>query len=154
MLAIDDLYGGTNRMLRRIAAPQGLTYDFCSTANIDSFVAKMRPNTRIVWLESPTNPLLQVGGSNERRKCFLQQQQPPPKVTDIRAICSKVKAANPQCLVVVDNTFMSAYFQRPLELGADIEFDSVTKYYNGRWTMNRLSLTATPASPSKVTVTC
>jgi cystathionine gamma-lyase len=65
----------------------------------------------MVWFETPTNPLL--------------------KVTDIKAVCEAVRAVNKDIIVVVDNTFMTSYFQRPLELGADIEFASVTKYYNG-----------------------
>ncbi|EDQ84622.1 uncharacterized protein MONBRDRAFT_12618 [Monosiga brevicollis MX1] len=109
VLACDDLYGGTNRMLRRIAAPLGLEFDFYPTSDPEAFAAQIKPNTKLVWIESPTNPLLQV--------------------TDIRAVAKLVKAKG--CTLVVDNTFMSAYFQRPLELGADIEFASVTKYYNG-----------------------
>eukprot|EP00056_Hartaetosiga_gracilis_P019873 m.16453 g.16453 ORF g.16453 m.16453 type:complete len:498 (+) comp8002_c0_seq1:55-1548(+) len=111
VLAIDDLYGGTNRLLRRLAEPMGITADFVSTADADEFVKAMTPKTKIVWIESPTNPLLQI--------------------TDIRKIAKKVKEYNKDCILVVDNTFMSSYLQRPLDLGADIEFASVTKYYNG-----------------------
>lgn len=55
-----SLAPGTNRLLRRIAAPLGMEFDFCSTADPDHFASKMKPNTRLVWIESPTNPLLQV----------------------------------------------------------------------------------------------
>eukprot|EP00045_Choanoeca_perplexa_P004130 m.35639 g.35639 ORF g.35639 m.35639 type:complete len:480 (+) comp12411_c0_seq1:21-1460(+) len=109
ILACDDLYGGTNRMLRKIGAPLGLEFDFYPTADPEAFAAQIKPNTKVVWIESPSNPLLQV--------------------TDIRRVAELVKAKG--CILAVDNTFMSSYFQRPLELGADIEFASVTKYYNG-----------------------
>lgn len=73
-----------------------------------------------MWFETPTNPLLQV--------------------TDIKAVVDLVKEKNKDCVVVVDNTFMSAYFQRPLDLGADIEFASVTKYYNGKLQLSNFSV--------------
>eukprot|EP01147_Barroeca_monosierra_P000360 gene360-3717_t len=111
VLAIDDLYGGTNRLLRRLGEPMGIMTDFVSTVDPVKFAAAMKPTTKLVWFETPTNPLLQV--------------------TDIKAVVDLVKEKNKDCVVVVDNTFMSAYFQRPLDLGADIEFASVTKYYNG-----------------------
>eukprot|EP00048_Salpingoeca_helianthica_P014914 m.224207 g.224207 ORF g.224207 m.224207 type:complete len:496 (+) comp16420_c0_seq1:17-1504(+) len=110
VVAMNDLYGGTNRMFRRIATPQGLLFDFVDATNPAKVEAAMRPNTKLVWIETPTNPLLQI--------------------CDIRAIAAIVRRF-PNAMLVVDNTFMSSYFQRPLELGAHIEFASVTKYYNG-----------------------
>ncbi|KAL7287575.1 hypothetical protein TKK_0018224 [Trichogramma kaykai] len=69
------------------------------------------PNTKMIWLESPTNPLM--------------------RLTDIKAICDKVKRSNPNAMIVVDNTFLTCYYQKPLELGADATSYSVTKYING-----------------------
>lgn len=170
VLAIDDLYGGkasrwiwvpfvisilqsfflsflhgppgTNRMLRRLAAPQGLTFDFASTESAEKFVEKMKPNTKLVWIESPTNPLLRVSfdcALSKETSCaalslffsHTHRTRTCTQVSDIKAIAKQVKAKNKDCILVVDNTFMTSYLQRPLELGADIEYASVTKYYNG-----------------------
>lgn len=110
VVAMNDLYGGTNRMFRRIATPMGLLFDFVDATNPANVAAAMRSSTKLVWIETPTNPLLQIA--------------------DIRAIAAIVRR-HPSAMLVVDNTFMSSYFQRPLELGAHVEFASVTKYYNG-----------------------
>jgi len=80
-------------------------------SNLDELQKHLRPETKLVWVESPTNPLL--------------------KVCDIEAICKLVKKAGAHIRVVVDNTFMTPYFQRPLELGADMVVHSITKYLNG-----------------------
>jgi len=111
MLAGDDLYGGTNRYFRRVLADQGVVTDFVDTTSISNVVDALTPNTKIVWLETPTNPTL--------------------KITDIQAVSTAVKAKNKDIVVVVDNTFLSPYFQRPLTLGADIVLHSCTKYING-----------------------
>lgn len=76
-----------------------------------SVVRHLRPNTRLVWIETPTNPLL--------------------KLADIEAISSAVHAHDPKILVLVDNTFSTSYYQRPLLLGADLVLHSLTKYMNG-----------------------
>merc|ERR1719228_2572044 len=73
--------------------------------------AALKPNTKMIWIETPTNPTL--------------------KLTDISAVCQAVKAKTKEPFVVVDNTFMSSYFQRPLSLGADIVMHSLSKYMNG-----------------------
>ena len=108
-IAMDDLYGGTYRIFRRVLEPMGLSFSFVDGSDPKAVEAAMTERTRLVWIESPTNPLL--------------------KLVDIAAV-SKLAHAN-QALVVVDNTFMSPYFQRPLSLGADIVTHSATKYLGG-----------------------
>jgi len=106
VLCIDDVYGGTQRYFRRIVTPQmAMSIEFCDFATNMPF----QESTKLVWLESPTNPLL--------------------KITDIRMCAEKSKQHN--CLLAVDNTFCSPYFQTPLELGADLVVHSVTKYIGG-----------------------
>mmetsp|Transcript_8571 Transcript_8571/g.35716 ORF Transcript_8571/g.35716 Transcript_8571/m.35716 type:complete len:395 (+) Transcript_8571:3-1187(+) len=114
VLACDDMYGGTSRYFRTVAAPNNsiefLLDPLTDSAQVGSLVAQ-HPRLRMVWLETPTNPLL--------------------KVIDIAAVVAAVRAAREGVLVVVDNTFLSPYFQRPLSLGADLVVHSVTKYING-----------------------
>lgn len=105
----DDLYGGTRRLFSRVAAHRGLHFDFLSLANEEELRAAIRPETKLMWFETPTNPLL--------------------RVIDIAMIVRVAKEKG--VLVAVDNTFMSPYFQNPLELGADIVMHSMTKYING-----------------------
>lgn len=106
----DDIYGGTNRLFRNLAANMGMEVQFVDLTNIENLRKAMKPNVKLVWLETPTNPTL--------------------KVIDIKAVSDFVHA-NSEAFVVVDNTFLSAYFQRPLELGADVTMYSLTKYMNG-----------------------
>ena len=108
-LAVDDLYGGSYRLFRRVLEPMGLTFSFVDGSDLAAVEKAMTGRTRMVWIESPTNPLL--------------------KLVDINAV-SKLAHAR-QALLVVDNTFMSPYFQRPLSLGADIVVHSATKYLGG-----------------------
>jgi cystathionine beta-lyase/cystathionine gamma-synthase len=108
-VAVDDLYGGTYRLFRRVLEPMGLGFAFVDGTDLNAVEQALREPTRLVWLESPTNPLL--------------------KLVDLTAV-SALAHAN-KALVVVDNTFMSPYFQRPLELGADIVVHSATKYLGG-----------------------
>ena len=108
-VAVDDLYGGTYRLFRRVLEPMGLTFSFVDGSDLAAVEKSLTDRTRIVWVESPTNPLL--------------------KLVDIEAV-SKLAHAR-QALLVVDNTFMSPYFQRPLSLGADIVVHSATKYLGG-----------------------
>jgi len=108
-IAMDDLYGGTYRIFRRVLEPMGLSFSFVDGSDTKAVEAAMTDRTRLVWIESPTNPLL--------------------KLVDIAAV-SKLAHAH-QALVVVDNTFMSPYFQRPLSLGADVVVHSATKYLGG-----------------------
>nr|XP_039259657.1 cystathionine gamma-lyase-like [Styela clava] len=110
VITTDDVYGGTNRYFQKIASKFGLEFSFVDFTNIENVKNAMKPNTKIVWCETPTNPTM--------------------KVTDIRKVAEITKQQN-DCLLVVDNTFMSSYFQRPLSLGADISMHSATKYMNG-----------------------
>lgn len=107
----DDVYGGTNRFFRRVAMAQGFSVDFVDATNVGAVVAALKKNTKLLWLETPTNPTL--------------------KVSDIAALAAAAHKHNPELIVVVDNTFLSPYFQRPLDLGADIVVHSVSKYING-----------------------
>lgn len=107
----DDVYGGTNRFFRRVAMAQGYSVDFVDTTNVAAVVGALKANTKLLWLETPTNPTL--------------------KVSDIAALAQAAHTHNPELVVVVDNTFLSPFFQRPLALGADIVVHSVSKYING-----------------------
>lgn len=110
VVSVDDVYGGTSRLFRTVWARHGVETTFADMVNED--VSKFaKPNTKVIWIETPTNPLL--------------------KIIDIGKVCAWAKKQNPKPLVVVDNTFASPYFQSPLELGADIVLHSTTKYING-----------------------
>lgn len=112
ILTGDDLYGGTNRLLTYIRVHTGVTVHHVDTTDPLAVLPHINPTkTAMVLLESPTNPLL--------------------KIADLAAISKAVKDVAPQALVVVDNTMMSPYLQRPLEHGADIVYDSATKYLSG-----------------------
>ena len=108
-VAVDDLYGGTYRLFRRVLEPTGLSFSFVDGSDLQAVERALTERTRMVWVESPTNPLL--------------------KLVDIEAVSRLAHAR--QALLVVDNTFMSPYFQRPLALGADIVVHSATKYLGG-----------------------
>jgi len=110
IVSMDDLYGGTNRYFRHVASKFNIQTSFVDATDPSKVDGAMRPNTKMVWIETPTNPTL--------------------KVVDIVAVSNIVKKY-PGVFLVVDNTFESAYFQRPLELGADISYYSLTKYMNG-----------------------
>lgn len=105
----DDVYGGTFRLQDKVFRRFGLEASYVDTGNPEHLVAAVRPNTRAVLIETPTNPLL--------------------KVTDIRAVADVARQHG--LLLIVDNTFMTPYWQRPLELGADIVWHSATKYLSG-----------------------
>lgn len=111
LLSGDDIYGGTNRFFQRCLTTHDVEISFVNTTDVNQIVAAIKPNTKMLWLETPTNPLL--------------------RVVDIKATCDIIKAKYPEIIVVVDNTFLTCYFQKPLELGADIVLYSVTKYING-----------------------
>jgi len=111
VLAANDLYGGSYRLFHDVYAQFGLQFSYSGAADAREFLDALRPDTRLIWLETPTNPLLNV--------------------SDIAAICSQVRLRNPEVLVAVDNTFATPYLQRPLELGADIVVHSTTKYLGG-----------------------
>jgi cystathionine beta-lyase/cystathionine gamma-synthase len=109
MVSCDDLYGGTYRIFERIMRRYNVDTSYVTANVVSEYEQAIRPNTRLIWLETPTNPLLQLA--------------------DIRAIAEVAHKHN--ILLVVDNTFSSPYFQQPLELGADIVLHSTTKYING-----------------------
>lgn len=112
VIAGDDLYGGTNRLLHYLSHHSGVTVHHVDTTNPDLIVPLLKPGkTAMVLLESPTNPLL--------------------KIADLELIANLVHRNAPDALVIVDNTMMSPYLQRPLELGADIVYDSGTKFLSG-----------------------
>ncbi|MEG0642090.1 MAG: PLP-dependent aspartate aminotransferase family protein [Clostridium sp.] len=105
----DDLYGGTYRICEEIYRRFGLEFEYVDTSNIDSLKKAIKENTKGLFIETPTNPMM--------------------KVSDIRKISEICREKN--ILFVVDNTFLTPYFQRPLELGADVVVHSATKYLGG-----------------------
>lgn len=109
IIAGDDLYGGTYRLLEKVVKNWGVTTTYVDVDNLTEFNNAIQPNTKLIWVETPTNPLL--------------------KIVDIELI-SKIAQEN-NLLLVVDNTFASPYFQQPLELGANIVVHSTTKYLGG-----------------------
>jgi cystathionine gamma-lyase len=109
VVAVQDLYGGTRRLFDQIMSNFGVTFSYVEGTAQEDFETAVRPETRIVWIESPTNPL--------------------PKVINIPSV-AKI-AHTHEALVVVDNTFMSPYLQQPLKLGADVVVHSTTKYLGG-----------------------
>lgn len=109
VVAGDNLYGGTPRFFDQVMSKFGITFTYVDTKNPENVAAAMQSNTRYVYLETPTNPLMAL--------------------TDIAAVSAVAHSKGAQ--VIVDNTFMSPYFQRPLELGADMVLHSTTKFLNG-----------------------
>lgn len=109
VICMDDMYGGTSRLFNKVIKNNGVEFTAVDLTDASNFEKAIQPNTKLVWLETPTNPLL--------------------KLVDIQAIAQVAKKKN--ILVAVDNTFMSPYFQKPLTLGADIVVHSTTKFING-----------------------
>ena len=110
VVAMDDIYGGSYRLFERVRRRSaGLDFSFVDLTDLAAFEASITPKTRLVWIETPTNPML--------------------KIVDIRAVADI--AHKHGLLVVVDNTFASPIVQRPLEHGADVVMHSATKYLNG-----------------------
>ncbi|MFL5812781.1 MAG: cystathionine gamma-synthase [Bdellovibrionia bacterium] len=105
----DDVYGGTFRIFDKVFKNYGIEFSFVDLSDLAKAEAAFRPNTKMVWVETPTNPML--------------------KLIDIAAIAAMAKKRG--VISVVDNTFMSSYFQKPLSLGADVVVHSITKYMNG-----------------------
>lgn len=108
---INDVYGGTNRLFTKVGPNYGLDVSLISMVNPENIRSALKPNTKMIWIESPTNPTLMIA--------------------DIKAITDIVHSVSKDIIVVVDNTFLSPVFQQPLELGADIVLHSATKYVNG-----------------------
>jgi cystathionine gamma-lyase len=109
IVSSDDLYGGTYRLFERVMRRYNIETSYVATSAIADYAKALRPNTKLLWLETPTNPLL--------------------RLVDIRAVADI--AHRHHARLVVDNTFASPYFQHPLDLGADIVVHSTTKYING-----------------------
>ena len=108
----DDLYGGSIRMFTNIYEQNGIEFTYVGTSDLDAVKAAFKPNTKAVYIETPTNPMMEI--------------------TDIRALCALAHERN--ALVIIDNTFLSPYFQKPLTLGADIVVHSGTKFIGGHGT--------------------
>jgi len=109
VVSVNDVYGGTYRLFNRVYEPKGYRFSYLSAEQCNAGIAEHLEGARMLWLESPTNPLLNV--------------------VDIRAAADAAHAAG--AFVVVDNTFASPFLQRPVELGADIVVHSTTKYLGG-----------------------
>ena len=109
IIAGHDIYGGTYRLFTRVLEPLGLRFSFVDMRETANVKAAINAATRAVWIETPSNPLLNL--------------------VDVAAVCDIARSAG--LMSIVDNTFMSPYFQRPIELGADIVVHSTTKYLNG-----------------------
>ena len=105
----DDVYGGTYRLIARVLSGWGVAFDVVDLSDLDAARSSVRDTTRLVWIETPTNPLL--------------------KIVDVAAVSEIARTAGAR--TVVDNTFATPYLQRPLEMGADIVVHSVTKYLGG-----------------------
>lgn len=109
IIAMDDLYGGTYRLFTRLYKDSGIKFHFVDMNDLDKFQSLINENTKLVWVETPTNPLM--------------------KLADIAEIAKITKAK--KILFAVDNTFATPYLQKPLDLGADIVMHSATKYLGG-----------------------
>ena len=109
VIAGDNLYGGTYRLFERVFKRFGLEFSYVSAPDLAAFEAAFRPATKLVFVETPTNPMMQL--------------------TDLAAVAALTHRHGAR--LVVDNTFMTPFFQRPLDLGADVALHSVTKYLNG-----------------------
>jgi cystathionine gamma-synthase len=109
IIATDDLYGGTIRVFDNISNKNGILFSYVDSSNAEFVEQALTPNTKAIYIETPTNPTM--------------------KVTDIKKIIEIAKKKN--CIVIVDNTFLSPYFQNPLVLGADLVIHSGTKYLGG-----------------------
>ena len=109
VVSTSDLYGGSYRLMRQVFEPMGVAFTFADLSSADALDAAMTDATRLVWVETPTNPLL--------------------RVYDVEALAEVAHQRG--AAVAVDNTFASPYLQRPLELGADLSVHSTTKYVGG-----------------------
>ena len=111
IIATKDIYGGSYRLFTQLLEPLGLQFSFVDLQDLEGLKDHFQANTRMVWVESPTNPLV--------------------KIVDISEIVKITKSIDPSILVGVDNTFASPYLQQPLDLGADISMHSATKFLSG-----------------------
>jgi len=111
VICMDDVYGGTGRLFRAMAKTSNIVTDFVNLTDAEKFKKALNEKTRLVWIETPTNPTL--------------------KVVDIAAISKLAHEFSQNIVVAVDNTFLTSYFMRPLSHGADLVVYSLTKYVNG-----------------------
>lgn len=109
VIAANDMYGGTYRLFTKVFAKFGISFKYVDTTNAENIQSALSSNTKLIWIETPTNPLMNI--------------------TDIAAVAAIAKKAG--VLLCVDNTFASPYLQNPLDLGADIVMHSATKYLGG-----------------------
>jgi cystathionine gamma-lyase len=109
LIVHDDLYGGTYRLLVSVVSRQGVKIEFVNLRDLEAMKRAIKPNTKMIWAETPTNPLMNL--------------------LDLRAIGEIARGKG--VITLCDNTFLSPYFQRPLDLGIDIVLHSTTKYING-----------------------
>jgi cystathionine beta-lyase/cystathionine gamma-synthase len=109
VIAASDMYGGSYRLFTKVWERYGIVFHYVDTTNVKNIQAKINDKTKLIWLETPTNPLMNI--------------------TDIEAVADISKSA--KTLLCVDNTFASPYLQNPLDLGADIVMHSATKYLGG-----------------------
>ena len=109
ILCGDDVYGGTYRLFTKVLGEMGLEFTFVDTTDLEKVREAIQPNTKAMWLETPTNPMM--------------------KVSDLKALSSLAHERG--ITVYCDNTFATPIFQRPLELGCDVVVHSTTKYLNG-----------------------
>ncbi len=109
IIASEDLYGGSLRLFNNVNSHEGMTFDFTDTGDLEKVESLIKPNTQALYIETPSNPLMMV--------------------SDIAALSALAKKHG--LLLIVDNTFLTPYFQRPIELGADIVIHSGTKYLGG-----------------------
>ena len=109
VVATDDLYGGVIRQFRKVNEKNGMQFTYVDTSDLQAVENAIQENTKLIYIETPTNPMMQV--------------------TDIQAVSEIAKRHN--CLLAVDNTFLTPYFQTPIDLGADVVIHSATKYLEG-----------------------
>lgn len=109
VIVSDDMYGGTYRLFERVFRPVGIDFTYVDTSDLSAVESAGRKDTRLLFIETPSNPLM--------------------KISDLRGLAALARSRG--WLSVVDNTFLTPYFQRPLDLGADIVVHSATKYLNG-----------------------
>lgn len=129
IIVSDDLYGGSIRLFRNISEKNGLIFDYVNTSDSSALQKYIKPQTRAIFIETPTNPMM--------------------KVTDLAAVSTIAKAHH--ILTIVDNTFLTPYFQKPILLGADIVIHSGTKYLCGHNdTLAGFAVTATPELSKKL----
>jgi cystathionine gamma-lyase len=140
VVSSDDVYGGTFRVFDKVFRQFGVEFSYVDTSDVAAVEKALRPTTRMIWVETPTNPML--------------------KITDVRAVAAIARARS--IVLAVDNTFMSPALQRPLDLGADLVMHSTTKYVGGHsdvvggfvatsredlWTRLKFSQNAVGATP-------